>query len=393
MAIDDVAFDLIVVGGGLVGASLARAARGLSVALLAGDPPAAVNDARARAFDSRIYAITPGNAEFLDGLKAWAAIPESRRTPVYVMRVHGDDGRAVLEFDALRAGVPELAWIVENGVLQSALWNALQTQENLRLLTGLTCRALDVGPQHAELRLSDGRVLQAQLVAGADGAQSFVRASAGLAVQERSYGQTAVSANFACTRPHRNVAHQWFQGGPVLALLPLPGDHVSMVWSVPDMQAERLCQLDAQSLCREVALASAGVLGEFSLVTPPRSFPLRDLRVRRKIAPRVALIGDAAHVIHPLAGQGANLGLQDARVLAAVLGNREPGRDAGDLRMLRRYERARAEPVLAMRTAVNGLFSLFGAQLDVAARVRNAGLNFTDRLPILKNLFARYAAS
>ena len=164
-----------------------------------------------------------------------------------------------------------------------------------------------------------------------------------------------------------------------------------MVWSVPGAEAQRLLALDAETLAREVAAASGHALGELSLVTAARAFPLRRLAAARMVAPRVALAGDAAHVLHPLAGQGANLGLQDARVLAGVLAMRAPGRDPGDLRLLRRYERARAEPVLAMRATVHGLQRLFGSSTPAVARLRNAGLNFTDRLPVLKNLLMRNA--
>jgi ubiquinone biosynthesis UbiH/UbiF/VisC/COQ6 family hydroxylase len=217
---------------------------------------------------------------------------------------------------------------------------------------------------------------------GADGAHSFVRAQAGIAARERDYGQSALVANFRCERPHHHVAHQWFQRGAVLALLPLPGDHVSMVWSRPTEPCD---------LAHEVETASGGILGQLELVTAPRSYRLRRIAAERMAKPRVALAGDAAHVIHPLAGQGLNLGLQDARALAQVLAEREPSRDPGDLRLLRRYERLRAEPILAMDTMVDTLFRLFGAEHAAAARLRNAGLNLTDRLPVVKNLLMRQA--
>ena len=198
-------------------------------------------------------------------------------------------------------------------------------------------------------------------------------------------------ANFACERPHRNVALQWFQGGPVLALLPLPGEHVSMVWSTGDEHAARLLAQESGALGREVADASGHVLGELTLLSPARSFSLRSLTAARSVSPRVALVGDAAHVVHPLAGQGANLGFQDARVLAEVLRAREPFRDPGDLRLLRRYERERAEAILAMRATIHGLFVLFGAEERVFGRLRNAGLNLVDRLAVLKNVLMRHA--
>ncbi len=164
-----------------------------------------------------------------------------------------------------------------------------------------------------------------------------------------------------------------------------------MVWSVPGAEAQRLLALDGDTLAREVGAASGHALGELSLVTAARGFPLRRLAAGRMVAPRVALAGDAAHVVHPLAGQGANLGLQDARVLAQVLAARAPGRDPGDLRLLRRYERARAESVLAMRATVHGLQRLFASPAPAAARLRNAGLNFVDHLPVVKNLLMRHA--
>jgi ubiquinone biosynthesis UbiH/UbiF/VisC/COQ6 family hydroxylase len=358
---------------------LARAARGLSVALVARGRPA---HAAGAGFDARVYALTPGNAAFLREIGAWQALPAERLTPVHAMRVCGDDG-SVLEFDAYRAGVPELAWIVEDAALQQALWRDLEVD----VFAPAQCAGLAVEERAARLELSDGTTLSARLVVGADGADSFVRSQAGIAARERDYGQSALVANFRCARPHRNSAFQWFQRGAVLALLPLPGDHVSMVWSLPAGGA----RIDEAALCAAVERASGAALGRLELVTAPRSYPLRRLAAERLVAPRVALAGDAGHVVHPLAGQGLNLGLQDARALAAVLAAREPRRDPGELALLRRYERARAEPILAMDTMVDSLFRLFGAQSALAARLRNAGLNLVDRLPVVKNMLIRRA--
>lgn len=388
-------FDVAVVGGGLVGAALVRALPGASVALVAQERRALA--APAPEFDSRIYAISPGNASFLADIGAWEAMPAARVTPVHAMRVHGDDGESLVEFDAVEAGVEALAWIVEDGLLQDALWGGLERQRGLELFAPAECAHLELGRGQALLELADGRALHASLVVGADGARSAVRAQAGIAAEERAYGQTAVVANFACARPHRNVALQWFQGaargGAVLALLPLPGEHVSMVWSTADAEARRLLALQPAALARELGQASHDTLGELALVTPARGFALRRVTARRLVAPRVALIGDAGHVLHPLAGQGANLGFQDARELARVLGAREPFRDPGELRLLRRFERARAEAILAMRATVHGLFLLFDAKGGLASRVRNAGLNLTDRVPVIKNMLMRFAMS
>lgn len=390
-------FDVAVVGSGLTGAAAVRAlcaaSPGARIAWVAPEGPAPfVED---EGFDVRVYAISPGNADFLAGLGAWDRVPAARRAPVRAMRVVGDDGGSMLEFDAYRSGVAALAWIVEERRLQQALWEGLERLAGLTLYSGAALREFHAGDARAELLLQDGRRLGARLVVGADGARSPVRTQAGIAEQAEPYGMTAVVANFACTRPHGDVARQWFQGaargGAILALLPLPGDHVSMVWSTTAAEAARLLALEAREFALEVAAASSRALGDLAVVTPPRGFPLQRLSAARLVAPRVALAGDAAHVVHPLAGQGINLGLQDVQALARVLGAAEPGRDPGDLRLLRRYERARAEPILAMRATVHGLFRLFDAPGSAAARLRNAGLALTDRLPIVKNLLIRHA--
>ena len=359
-----------------------RALKGHSIAFIA--PPA---QAAARAgFDPRVYALSPGNVEFLRTLGVWQSMPAERLARVEAMHIFGDDKRAVLEFDAYEAGVRELAWIVEDSELQRALWSGLSGM-------ALCCESLEAGGAHTVISFTDGAPLAARLVVGADGAHSFVRRAAGIAAKERGFGQTAVVANFHCTRAHRNIAYQWFQGGPVLALLPLPGEQVSMVWSLPQEEAQRIAALPAAALAAEVTSAAHGILGRLEIASAARSFPLQRLSAQRLIGPRIALVGDAAHVVHPLAGQGLNLGLQDARALAGVIAGRAPGRDPGDERLLRRYERARAEPILAMDAVISGLFSLYGTGNPVAGRVRNAGLNLTDRLPVLKNILIRQAMS
>jgi 2-octaprenylphenol hydroxylase len=359
---------------------MARAVPGLSIALVAHERRVA-QPLGPGSFDARVYALSPGNMAFL---RQVASLPEERLTPVHTMHVYGD-GASRIEFDAYRAGVPALAWIVEDAVLQDALWQGLDCDVIARPST------LTMEDQRARLRLEGAGELSGKLIIGADGANSFVREQAGIPTTGKPYGQSAVVANFACERPHANTAYQWFQGGAVLALLPLVGNHISMVWSLPEVEGRRIEALEPRLLCQEVETAARGALGELALVTPPRSYPLRRLAARRLVAPRVALVGDAAHVIHPLAGQGLNLGLQDVRALAEVLAGRESVRDLGDLGLLRRYERVRAEPILAMDAMVDGLYRLFGAQSGVVARLRNTGLNLTDRLPVLKNILMRHA--
>ena len=374
-------FDVAVVGGGPVGASLARALAGLRVALVAHERRAPV-PAAPGSFDARVYALSPGNVAFLRELGVWARLSQERLAPVHAMRVFGDDGSARIKFDAYRSGVSELAWIVEDDALQDALWQGLGVEV--------------VAPARIDdIRFEEGFVsvagISAALIVGADGANSLVRRAAGIEAVESDYGQAAVVANFRCEKPHGHTALQWFQGGAVLALLPLPGDQVSMVWSLASEEAKRVSGLAPEALCREVEIASRRQLGQLEMTGAPKSYPLRRLAARRLVAPRVALAGDAGHVIHPLAGQGLNLGLQDARSLAAVLAAREPMRDPGDLRLLRRYARSRAEAILAMDSAVDGLHALFSSGNPLAARARNAGLNLVERIPVLKNILVRHA--
>jgi len=229
-------------------------------------------------------------------------------------------------------------------------------------------------------------------VVGADGARSAVRAATGINADETPYGQTGLVANFACATPHHGVAFQWFCDEGIVALLPLPGDFVSLVWSAPSARAEELRALDADAFAQRVTARTQGVLGSLTLRGPVAGFPLRMIRVDRLIDERLALVGDAAHVVHPLAGHGLNLGLQDVSELLRVLSARESFRDLGDPVLLRRYERARAEPVGLMRFTTDSLARLFGADDPLLRQVRNLGLSAVNRLAPLKNALIRHAA-
>ena len=382
-------FDIVIVGAGLVGASFAMALRGagLKLALVETQAPAAAADS----WDSRVYAISPGSAAFLDGLGVWKRLDRGRVCAVQEMLVHGDRADALLQFSAYESGVPELAWIVENRRLQSVLWQGLEHQHNLELICPGRCDALRLRDEAVELTLASGTTLNASLVVAADGMHSWARQAAGIAVEKMSYGQMGVVANFACARAHHNTAYQWFREDGVLAYLPLPGQRISIVWSTPDAHAAELLSLPADVLCARVAEAGKDALGKLDLLSAPMQFPLARLRAARIAAPRIALIGDAGHVMHPLAGQGVNLGFGDASALARVLLQREPFRHPGDIRLLRRYERARAEDILALAWVTDGLQQLFAAPGGVAAKLRNAGLNLTNALPVVKNLLIRRA--
>jgi ubiquinone biosynthesis UbiH/UbiF/VisC/COQ6 family hydroxylase len=247
------------------------------------------------------------------------------------------------------------------------------------------------GPAQATLRLETGEALHSRLLVAADGADSWLRRQAGLAAEESGYGQTAVVANFETGEPHHGVAFQWFRSDGVLALLPLPDNRASMVWSARQELADRLLALGPEELCAEVGAASGEMLGRLRLITAPAGFGLRLIRVQRLVGTRLALVGDAAHNLHPLAGQGVNLGFRDARELASVLAARGQERDAGSRALLRRYERARREDILAMTAVTHGLQRLFNNSVPPLAWLRNLGLSLTDHLLPLKASLIKHA--
>lgn len=378
-------FDLIIVGGGLAGASLAVALRDarLRIALVESQPPM-----RPEGWDARIYAVSPANAGFLESIGAWRHLDRQRIAAIRTMQVFGDAGGR-LDFSAYETGVSELGWIVESSLMACELWESAKRQGNLTLFCPSRPSRLEFGNDAACLHLEAGGSLSARLVVGADGRDSWVRETAGLAAFNTPYGEKGVVANFSCQHPHRGIARQWFRDDGVLAYLPLPENRISIVWSAPDALADELCALSPEMLCERVAEAGNFSLGELELLTPAISFPLRLMRVPQTIAPRLALVGDAAHGIHPLSGHGINLGFQDARELALLLGAAPAWLDIGDVNFLRRYQRARREETLLLQRTTDTLRRLFRGQ--VLQPLRNSGLDLTNRLPFIKNALVRYA--
>ena len=383
-------FDVLIIGGGSVGTSLAAAIRsaGLNVGLVESQP--AKPTLSPLAWDSRIFAISAGSAAFLQRCDAWKHLDLARVQTVEQMCVWGNEG-AALDFSAYQMGVPELAFILENRALQQAIGQASMAQSNLTLFQPARCEHLHWTEEAAHLTLQDGRILQAKLIVGADGADSWVRQQAGIVVNPTSYQQHGVVANFMAEKSHRGTAFQWFQPDGILALLPLPQNNVSMVWSVSLQKSAHLLQLSEQALCAEIAAASQHKLGRLQLLNKPSAFPLRRLYVPQTVKPRLALIGDAAHNIHPLAGQGINLGFGDAQQLAQVLLQRGAEQDCGNIHLLRRYERARKEDVTAMIIATDMLKKLFNNDHPLLRMARNSGLAFTNRMMPLKKMLARHA--
>lgn len=383
-------FDIVIVGAGLVGASLAASlcGSGLRIAVVEPASPRAVREDR---WDSRIYAISPGSVAYLEGSGAWQRLDAERIQPVLDMHVRGDDGASRLDFSSLAVGHSALAWILEGSRLQDALWRTLVADGGIALHCPATCASITWLDERAEIALEDGERLRTRLVVGADGADSWVRKQAGIAAHVHSYGQLGVVANFACAAGHGGIARQWFRADGVLALLPLPGNRVSMVWSTWEAQGQALVALAGEALCEQVQQASCDAVGALTLITPAAAFPLRRTKVVRLVAPRVALIGDAAHVVHPLAGQGVNLGFRDARELAALLRDRGPVPDCGALSFLRRFERARVEDILSMMVTTDMLQKLFNTDLPALPAIRNWGLQLTGRLGAVRNLLIQHA--
>lgn len=380
-------FDLIIVGGGLAGASLATALRDtrLRIALVDNQPPRAADG-----WDARIYAISPANATFLEAIGAWKHLDASRMAPIRAMQIAGDAG-GKLAFSAFDTGVSELGWIIESSLMACELWENAKRQGNLALFCPARPLQLEFRHDAAILQLGDGTMLSAKLLVGADGRDSWVRQAAGLAAINTPYGEKGVVANFSTEKSHRNIAYQWFRDDGVLAYLPLPGNRISIVWSTPDDNADELCALAPDQLCDRVAEAGSRVLGGLELLTPAAAFPLRLMRVPQTVAPRLALVGDAGHGIHPLSGHGINLGFQDAKELAALLAATQPWQDIGDERLLQRYQRARKEETFLMQTATDGLRRLFREATPGLRPLRNLGLNLTNGLPFIKNALVRYA--
>jgi ubiquinone biosynthesis UbiH/UbiF/VisC/COQ6 family hydroxylase len=386
-------YDVTILGAGPVGLALAAALarERLAVALVDRAPVAVLDryNVDSEDWDARAYAISPGSAEFLHSLGAWQRLPAERLTPIEAMDVRGDAGGRI-EFNAYELGERALAWIAENRELVAALTEAVRTCEGIDVIAPADPESIAWRGDAAELRLAGGRTLSTRLVVGADGLRSWTRTQAGIAREPRSYGQTAVVANFATEHAHRGVAFQWFLSGRgVLAWLPLPGRRISIVWSAPDALAEELLALDAQALSARVADAGARALGELRLITPAAAFPLSFLRLPSVVAHRLALAGDAAHGVHPLAGQGVNLGFGDAAALASVLGGRGPVADVGAPILLDRYARKRALPVLAMQTVTDGLVRLF--DFPALRTLRNSGMRAVGSVGPLRRLLAQPA--
>ena len=387
-------FDVIIVGGGPVGAcagallagSTAETS-GLSVALLEPRPPQAA-PAEARP-DPRVVALSRASERLLKRTGAWTRMPAERLAAYERMRIWHESvapsSAGVLVFDAADVAEPNLGYIAETRALQTALLAAFAAAGGH--IESAPFSALAIGQEEVQVS-TPGGVLTARLVVGADGARSALRSAAGLTVDTRAYGQTAIVANVATARPHESTAWQRFMHDGTLAFLPLANGSSSIVWSADDTRAADLASLSDAAFAVELDRASDLALGETRLVSERLSFPLVRLAAQRYVAQRVALIGDAAHVVHPLAGQGANLGLLDAAALAqqvkAAVAARE---DPGAMRVLRAYERWRKSETAAMAVSIDAFDRLLAHGAGPLARLAQRGLSWVNASQELRRFF------
>ena len=391
--------DVCIVGNGAIAktAALGLAQAGHSVTVLvptAPPPTAAQPVAGEQGWDVRVYALNHTAHTLLSTLKVWGALEATRIAPVDTMVVNGDGAQAGdLAFDAFGAHVGALAWIVEDRNLNQALDAALNFAPNVQVVSG-RATSLECSSEGACVQLEGARTIHSELLVGADGGQSWVRGQCDIGIDYRSYRQRAIVANFSCERAHHGAAFQWFTGAEgIVAMLPLPGNRVSLVWSAPDALADTIMSETLSELAVRLAVLCEQKLGALRPLRPEavKDIPLALIRPHAIVAPRVALIGDAAHVVHPLAGHGMNLGFADITDLLAALAAREEQRSIGDERVLARYARLRKEDILLMQLATDGLARLFAANLEPVRIVRNLGLNLLDKLPMLKRRLMAHA--
>ena len=383
--------DVAIVGGGIAGATLgvALGAAGMRVALVEARPPA--SEEAAAEDPLRVSALTPASQRILERLGVWGRIAPPGVSPFSEMRVWEVPGKGEIHFDAAGIGLPALGFIVENRALAGALEAALSDLAPVRRYRPATLEGMRRDEDAIVLRIGRDRV-RARLVVGADGSDSRVREFAAIAYRGGDFRQCALVATLHAEQGHADTAWQRFLPGGPLALLPLREGRVSIVWSTASRHALRLREMDERDFESELAAAIGHRLGPLRLQGRRGRFPLRHLQAERYVAERVALAGDAAHTIHPLAGQGVNLGLLDAAALAQVLiRNAEAGRDLGRCANLRAYERWRKGHNRLMHQTMMAFHVLFGRDLDVLRRLRNLGLHMADRSPALKRFFMRFA--
>ena len=382
--------DVIISGGGMVGLSLALALAqgGLHVCIIERTGFDTQHDEK---FDGRVSAIAHGSKRMLEALGVWAPMQQNA-CPILDIRVSDDDSASFLHYNYKEVGDDPFGYIAENRHLRQSLYRAAQALPNLDFHVPHHITQIDVGQVSARIVCDDGAVLAAPLLVGAEGKHSPVRSAAKIDVVGGGYSQTAIVCSIAHSLPHNGLAQERFLPVGPFAVLPMTENRSSLVWvESPDMAAH-LVTLPEEVLVKEIKTRVGDYLGEVSLLGPRYTYPLGVQHATRYIDKRLALVGDAAHAIHPLAGQGLNLGLRDVAVLAElVLDNARLGMDVGATQMLSRYQSWRRFDNVSMTLATDGLNRLFSNDFLPLKLARRTGLSAVGKLPGVKRLFMRTA--
>jgi len=388
----NVNYDVIIVGGGMVGSTLAcsLAESNLKIAVIEKTIP---DDLKSNdEYDLRVSAISHSSKHVFEYLGVWAGIEKRRCCAYEKMHVWDAKGDGEVTFDAADSGVTELGHIVENRVIQLALLERIKSHNNIELISGLAVKEIIYQPENSQVVLEDGQTLTACLLAGADGANSMVRAAADIDLDIAEYDQKGIVAVVTPEKHHNDTAWQRFLTTGPLAFLPLSNAQCSIVWSADSQEAERLMQLGDERFSEELMHAFDGKLGVIERVSQRAAFPLIRRHAKEYIKPGLVLVGDAAHTIHPLAGQGVNLGLMDAASLAEVMLNAiRCRRNYASYQTLRKYERWRRGENQLMMFSMSGFKNLFGNEDTIMTKIRNFGLNLVQKNDMAKNILMRRA--
>ena len=383
-------YDVLIIGGGMVGATLACALGELPLRVGLIDPAGQPATATPDKFDLRVSAITRASQRVFMALGVWEAMAACRVSPFREMHVW--EGRHALHFDSADLSEPYLGHIIENSVITASLYARLTQQANLSLWLGQSCQRLERNDATWRVQLADGTNLSASLLVGADGSRSWLRQQLGITVRGWDYAQAALVTYVKTQQPHQATAWQRFLPQGPLAFLPLTDGYSSIVWSTAPEHAAQLCQLDAAQFAQQLEHAFESRLGAITEVGPRATFPLRFLMAERYVQDGMALVGDAAHTMHPLAGQGVNLGLLDAAALAEVIADAQTARrDIASLQTLRRYERWRKAENMSMLVMVDQLQRLYGLQQPAWRWLRDSGMGVINSLAPLKHELIEHA--